>query len=278
MKTPVKKADALSTGLELVLCACESDLHIVVTDDEELVLASTWGLRDRASELLAPTLDFAFKAAGYGFQDLRRIGCVRGPGSFTGIRLVLATAAALRRTTRARLASLDYMQALATTLSMTEHLLFGRKIVVLTHARRDLVHYASFTSYGPVIPAIAHGETTLVSPETALENIRTLAKDEPESVLVLGSALARQKGLAAALEAERNVGVRAQKTPSVDALRLLGRHGDYFDKDVEPLYIRPCDAVENLPELSRRMGQNPERASEELKNLLEREVKDEAGS
>lgn len=276
MKKPGKKASALSTGLELVLCACESDLHIVLTDDEELVFASTWGLRDRASELLAPTLDFAFKSAGYAFSDLRRIGCVRGPGSFTGIRLVLATAAALRRTTRARLASLDYMQALATTLAMAEHLLYGRKIVVLTHARRDLVHCASFTSYGPVIPAIAHGETTLVSPEAALETVRALAKDEPETVLVPGSALARQKELASALEAEPNVGVRAQKTPSVEALRLLGRHGDYFDKDVEPLYVRPCDAVENLPELSRRMGRDPDKANEELESLLSREVRDEA--
>ena len=278
MKTAVRGQKALTTGLELVLCACEGDLHLVLTDDEELVFSATWGLRDRAPELLAPTLDVAFRQAGFSFQDLRRIGCVRGPGSFTGIRLVLATAAALRRATRARLAALDYMQALATTLAMGEHLLYGRKIVVLTHARRDLVHCAAFTSYGPVIPCVPHGEITLVSPGIALQDIRNLALAESAPVLVLGSALARQKELCALLEAEKNVGVRAQRTPSVDALRLLGRHGDYFDRDVEPLYIRPCDAVENLPELSRRMGQDPDRAGQELERLLGREVQDEAGA
>ena len=59
-------------------------------------------------------------------------------------------------------------------------------------------------------------------------------------------------------------------SPSVEALMLLGRHGDYFPKDVEPLYVRPCDAVENLPSLAERMGMDAGEAVEELQDKLGR--------
>lgn len=272
----VKKWKKYSTGLELVLCSCERELLCVLTDDEELVFSFVWALQDRASELLAPTLKQMFDLSGHSFSELRRIGCVRGPGSFTGIRLVLATAAALRRTTRAQLAALDYMQALATSLAMNEQLLFGRKIWIATHARRDLVHLAGYVSYGPVIPAICLEPVHLISPEGACEKLQASLENETEQVLLAGSALARHKELFEKFEAstEGRLATRTLATPTIDALRLLGRHGDYFPKDVEPLYIRPCDAVDNLPELSRRMGQDADRATEELDRLLHSEVRD----
>ena len=96
----------LSTGLELVLNACEGELQIVLTDDERLVCAQTWNMVQRGTEILAPALRQIFELSGRKIANLRRIGCLRGPGSFTGIRLVLATAAALRRTTRAQLAAI----------------------------------------------------------------------------------------------------------------------------------------------------------------------------
>ncbi len=259
-----------STGLELLLCSCERELLLVLTEDEELVCSTVWALQDRATELLAPSLERMFALSGKNFSELRRIGCVRGPGSFTGIRLVLATASALRRTTSAQLAALDYMQALATTLAMQEHLLYGRNIWIVTHARRDLVHCTPFLSYGPVIPAVALRPVELLSPDQVLEQLVSCAADSNEPVLVAGSALARQKGFCAALEAlkDRGIATRSLVRPSIDALRLLGRHGDYFPRDVEPLYIRPCDAVDNLPSLSMRMGRDPEQSEARLEQLL----------
>ncbi|MDO5536491.1 MAG: tRNA (adenosine(37)-N6)-threonylcarbamoyltransferase complex dimerization subunit type 1 TsaB [Desulfovibrionaceae bacterium] len=262
-----------STGLELVLCACEKELLIVLTDDEELICANVWALQDRATELLAPSLKQMFALAGRSIADVRRIGCVRGPGSFTGTRLVLATAAALRRTTRAQLGALDYLQALATTLAMREQLLYGRRLWILTHARRDLVHAALYQCYGPVIPCYAVQEVRLMSHAEAVAAVTATAEAEPHPVYAAGSALLRAPGLTAELEARGGgrVLTRLLPCPSIDALRLLGRHGDYFPRDVEPLYIRPCDAVENLPSLSERMGRDAGESVRELDRLLARE-------
>ena len=55
---------------------------------------------------------------------------------------------------------------------------------------------------------------------------------------------------------------------STEALCLLARHGDYAPEDIEPLYVRPCDAVENLPELSRRQGLDGAATLAELERLL----------
>lgn len=273
MAARVKK---YSTGLELVLCACERELLCVLTEDEELVFSFVFALQDRASELLAPALQQMFALSGKKIADLCRIGCVRGPGSFTGIRLVLATAAALRRTTKARLAALDYMQALATSLAMNEHLLYGRKIWIATHARRDLVHLAGFISYGPVIPAVCVEPVHLIAPEAAVAKIAADCGTAQQPVLVAGSALQRHAALFARAEATctPRLGLRTLTAPTIDALRLLGRHGDYFPQDVEPVYIRPCDAIDNLPELSRRMGQDADHAVQELDRLLHSAVCD----
>lgn len=50
-------------------------------------------------------------------------------------------------------------------------------------------------------------------------------------------------------------------SPGVAALCLLARHGDYVPEDLEPLYVRPCDAVENLPHLPCARGWSSETAA-----------------
>lgn len=257
------------TGLELVLNACEGVLQLLVTDDENLLCAQEWHAVDRGAELLAPALEALCLALGVRLPDVRRIACVRGPGSFTGIRLVLATAAALRRVGQARLAGLDYMQALATSAVQRRGLLYGAPVWVLTHARRNLVHCQPFLSYGQQIPAQPLAAAELCPPVEALRRLRDSAGlPLPESVQgrrawVCGSGLARNAGVFADVPGMRMIRIAPDapvmalpelRQPSVEALRLLARHGDYFDRDVEPLYVRPCDAVENLPQIAPRLG------------------------
>ena len=265
------------TGRELILNAAEGALQIILTEDGRPLAAQEWHRPERATELLTPALREMLQRLGLTAGDLRRIACVRGPGSFTGIRLVLATAAALRRAGNARLAGLDYMQALATSAVMARGMLWGGQVHVLTHARRNLVHYQPFMAYGPVIPAYATAEVRLLPPAEALEAVNAAVADragrEPANSraglpLVCGSALARN-ALFASLDERHDLDALPRLIqPTQEALCLLARHGDYFAADVEPLYVRPCDAVENLPELSRRQGLDGAATLAELERLL----------
>ena len=282
-----------STGLELILNAAEGVLQIVVTDDEKTLCSQQWHRADRATEILAPALEGLCAALDIKPTSFRRIACVRGPGSFTGIRLVLATTAALRRTGKAAVTGLDYMQALATTVALRGQLLFGATIWVLTHARRNLVHCQSFLSYGPMIPAQPSTTVDLCSPDDALKRIvasRTAPLPDgvpagSRTIWVCGSGLSRNAAVFCPLDLMRpsldGTAPKADEgapiitledlvTPDINALCLLARHGEFDDKDIEPLYVRPCDAVENLPQLAPRQGLTGEEATASLERLLQR--------
>lgn len=257
------------TGLELVLNAAEGCLQIAVTENEGLLAFEEWFQPAQATETLAWALDGICHRLDIAPASFRRIACVTGPGSFTGIRLVLSTAAALRRTGRAMLGSLDYMQALATTAAMNLYLLYRQKIWVLTHARRDLVHARPFISLGPIIPACPTAEIALISPEEAKSLI------DAEDCFVCGSALARYPKLFEPSWANfaREKGPRLVPTitrPAPGSLCLLARHADYFDEDLEPLYVRPCDAVENLPQIAEKMSRDPQKTAADLERMLQR--------
>lgn len=238
-----------STGLELILNACEGVLQIVVTDDEQPLCFEEWHSPNRATEILADALREICHRLGVEMKQFRRIGCFAGPGSFTGIRLVLSTAAAIRRVTKAQLASLDYLQALATSAVMERDALYPEKVYVLTHARRDLAHFQPFMSFGPQIPAQPLEPARLTAPAEALKSIGG------EKCLVCGGALERYPDIfAIPVTGKGPVGapdariMSSLRNPTLPALCLLARHGDYFPEDIEPKYIRSCDALDNLPD------------------------------
>lgn len=265
-----------STGLGLILNAAEGVLQMAVTDNEQPVCAQEWRRAERATEILAPALRDICTALDVRPADFRRIACVRGPGSFTGIRLVLATAAALRRTGHARLAGLDYMQALATSAALRRGLLYGAPLWVLTHARRNQVHCQPFVSYGPQIPAQPLQAVELCPPHEALRRIAARPGH------VCGSGLPRNAAIFAPARtgsgpagAEKACVMPELTSPDITALCLLARHGDYFDQDLEPAYVRSCDAVDNLPQLAGRQGLDGREAADALDALLTRAPKSE---
>lgn len=260
-----------STGLELILNACEGVLQVAITDDERHLCFQEWFAPKRATETLAPALQNIFSLLDLSPKKFRRIACVCGPGSQTGIRLILATAAAFRRIGQAQLASLDYMQCLASTVAIQRGLPYGSKIYVLTTAAKNLVHFRSFVSYGPQIPSQPLSELELLSPTQAFANF------EKQPCHVCGSALNKYPEIFndPYVDMERKDYTGPQflprlVNPSLEALKLLARHGDYFPKDLKPIILRSCDAVENLEEMALKRGEDPEELLIRLNSILDK--------
>jgi tRNA threonylcarbamoyladenosine biosynthesis protein TsaB len=68
-----------------------------------------------SSEVILPSLAALLERAGARLADISRIAVVAGPGSFTGIRVGLATAWGLSRSLRAPLETVGSLEALAET-------------------------------------------------------------------------------------------------------------------------------------------------------------------
>ena len=64
------------------------------------------------TELLVPTIQDVLSAASVKFQDLTQVVTTKGPGSFTGIRVGLATAAGLRTALNIPVTTVNTLSAL----------------------------------------------------------------------------------------------------------------------------------------------------------------------
>lgn len=234
----------------------------------------------RGTELLPPALHNALRALDLTPQDVGRIACVHGPGSFTGIRLVLAFASGFRRAVGCPVGGINYLHALAASVPEFPGISgLPTRRRVLTHARRDLVHRQDFvvglTGTEGLVPA---SEPEMVALEQALNGL----DGQSGPTLLLGSGYDRNReALAPYLDRERFQEQNAPKgrvfcplpgmdQPTAKALVSLAQKADYAATDLEPLYLRPCDAVSNLPHIAGKRGDDAQEALKRLDALLER--------
>lgn len=259
------------TGLTLILNAAEGRLQVVlIRADGNILCSQDWDAPSRGTELLTPILNALQKPFSFSFADITRIACITGPGSFTGLRLVLTTAAALRRVSGAVVAGLPYLQTLAASLPFTalHPAQSAYRVRVLTHARRHLVHGQDFEIRPSEPLPLPVTELALLNLETAFASVEGLH-------FILGSGVARNQDVwseqkkASPLVPFFLTGIG--ESPSSEALvrlTLALPESAWTSRDLEPIYIRPCDAVDNLSSIAARRGQDPEKAQAQLHALL----------
>ena len=223
-----------------------ADAVVAVTDAgepvREVAVAPADG-RPRHSELLLTEIEESVSAAG-GWERVERIAVGAGPGSFTGLRIGIATARALAQARELPLAPVSSLAALARGIG--EHPdAAGRNLLPVLDARRGQV-FASLHEpagepvWGPIV----------ADPGELAERI---AGQTP--VLAAGDGAL---GFAAEL-----VAAGAAVAPPGDAVhRIGGRHicalGAVADPvsptQVQPVYLRVPDAKRWLDRDKRDFG------------------------
>jgi universal bacterial protein YeaZ len=86
---------------------------VSLAEDGRLIAEGFLHTTKTHSERLIPMLDQLLKAAYWTLQELEMIGVVRGPGSFTGIRIGIATAQGLAQVLKLPLLAVLSLDALA---------------------------------------------------------------------------------------------------------------------------------------------------------------------
>jgi tRNA threonylcarbamoyladenosine biosynthesis protein TsaB len=105
-----------------------------------------------AAQLLALAQDLLGEA-GLEFGDVERIGVGLGPGTFTGLRIGVATARALAQAGGAELAGVSTLRALA--LAAEPEAPAGTGVLAVIDARRSEVFAAGWCQERPVLEQVA---------------------------------------------------------------------------------------------------------------------------
>ncbi|MDR3073831.1 MAG: tRNA (adenosine(37)-N6)-threonylcarbamoyltransferase complex dimerization subunit type 1 TsaB [Deltaproteobacteria bacterium] len=266
----------MTTGLTLALGAAEGALQIAVGDKNGRLIYGQWiDAASRGAELLAPAIRDGLACIRKSTEDIAKIAVVRGPGSFTGLRLTAATSAGLARTNGAKQAGLDHMRLVAraslpTLLSAPE----DAHLWSLVRARRDLLYMQAFTrarNLSPPFRALTELAVVPVSTGEAARLILALASQHGASrVLLAGSGVEEHRNalvMGLAVPDAPRVSLLGTVVPMADILLAEALDARYGDEDIEPLYARPSDAEENLPQIAQRLGLDPDEAVRELRAI-----------
>ena len=193
------------------------------------------------SETLLPLIDEMLRAAGLGPKDIEGVACGAGPGSFTGLRIGLATAKGLCYALDRALVTVSSLAALALEAPAE-----GELCLALLDARKGEVYAGLYRRDGATPQPVV--EEAAMPPGKLAEWVAAAAGGTP--VVVVG------EGALAYPDAARACGRLAtdlRATPSAaSVLRLAepvfaeGRPDRSRVATAVPHYIRPSEAEANL--------------------------------
>ncbi|MBH0197963.1 MAG: tRNA (adenosine(37)-N6)-threonylcarbamoyltransferase complex dimerization subunit type 1 TsaB [Nitrospira sp.] len=185
--------------------------------------------------LLLPAIERLLMETQLRLNDLDGLACSAGPGSFTGIRVGLATCLGLRAATGLPLVLVPTLEAMA--WGVTSSVL---PICPIVTSRRGELYWAVFRRTGD--DQLHRLMTECVGPPAAL------ARSLTEHTLVFGDGWsAMNSQIRAALPVSVMVSVSPLEVkPSAASVAVLGmqrfRRGDIAGNRVEPLYVQRAEA------------------------------------
>lgn len=213
----------------------------------QLLAEATHDTSGRGDDLLV-LLDDLCRAAGVAPRELGAVAVGAGPGSFTGLRIGMATAKGIAFAARCPLwlgSSLAAMAAEAAPAARAAASGASPLVVPVLDARRDEV-FCGFYDGG--LGTAALGAERVLAPEqlaAAVAEVLATTPDRP--VWYCGDALA---ALPDELAAFAPRWLEVARTPAARELARLALRGDRHDHLTEgrPAYLRPAEAEVMYPD------------------------------
>ena len=185
----------------------------------------------RQAEILMPMVEAVMAEAELDFAGLDLIAVTNGPGSFTGVRIGLATARGLALASGLPLAGVTTLEALAAAPAADERQ--GRMILAALDARRDQIYGQFFHTDGS-----AAGAPFAAAAEALPERLAQASDGAPPLLLVgSGATIA-----AAVFDGHGQDYLNSASPPhpqaAIGAAHVAASGRDFAGEPIAPLYLR----------------------------------------
>jgi len=212
------------------ICALDTSTalgSVALYDDERLVFEDARRVSNAHGESLLPMIDRAFAEAGWTPRDVARWCVGIGPGSFTGVRIGVATVKGIVLATGAELVPVTSLEALAALVPADVR--EGATLVPVLDAIRGEVYVEALGArvLPPACMLPSAASAWLFGEAGANEDDRVVLVGEAAKKIILGATTR------ALLDGEHAL-------PHARGVALVARARDAVDADtLEPTYVRP---------------------------------------
>ncbi len=221
-------------------------LSIALLEGEKPLAELTGEFIDRPSGRILPALQFLLDSTGWELESLDGIAVGIGPGSFTGLRVGIATAQGLCFAANLPLIGIPSTDALAFNGAI-----IPQKIIAsVIDARKGEVYLRIFRIAPDGLP-IPLTPNLLLSPQDLLDKLEELEDNE---VSCLGSGALLYRDLLTSSKKKKITvpPVKSSHIVSSSAIGILAQRklqrgeGDFNPASIQPIYIRPSEAELNI--------------------------------
>lgn len=206
-------------------------------DEERLIAEYTLNLRETHTSRLMPAIDRMLKDASLTIKDLDGIAVSLGPGSFTGLRIGIATAKGLAQGLNIPVVGIPTLDGLVFNLFNCKDL-----VCPILDARKGEVYCALYKNGKRLTKYMAYELGEL------LEKIGFRVKGQGLRVIFLGDGIEVYRDLIKKKSGKKAIfAPKARRLPSASSIAELGlkklRRGKKSELlTLKPIYIRPSEA------------------------------------
>ncbi len=207
---------------------------LALINDSKLISEYTLNMKTTHSSRIMPALDWMLKDASLDKHEIEGIAISIGPGSFTGLRIGLATAKGLAMGLEVPMISVPTLDALAHNIP---HPMY--QVCAALDARKKEVYSAFFNYENDIL--IKKTPYEVIPPAELMEQIKEKTIIVGDAIDIYGDLFKAELGDLVLFAPD------VQRLPRAAVIAQLGlaklKAGEILDlASSEPIYIRPSDA------------------------------------
>ncbi|MCT4592724.1 MAG: tRNA (adenosine(37)-N6)-threonylcarbamoyltransferase complex dimerization subunit type 1 TsaB [Anaeromicrobium sp.] len=224
---------------------------VSIMDEHKLMGEEIVNSKLTHSEKLMPAIDRVLKNCDLTIDDIDVIAVALGPGSFTGIRIGIATAKALAHSKGKNIIGISTLDGLALNMPMC-HML----VCPILDARRNQVYTAVYKWDRDNLEIIRKHEAI------ELDSVLEYLMDRPESVVFLGDGVEKYRQVIEEKLKDKAYfapnSVNMPRASSIGEIALKRASSNDFDNlyGLNPTYLRKSEAERQYEEKMRRCDSN----------------------